>query len=51
MKPYRTPIAYREEVSKQIESMSKAGVISPSNSSYAAPLLRVTKKDGSIGVS
>ena len=50
MKPYRTPIAYREEVSKQIDSMLKAGIISPSNSSYAAPLLCVPKKDGSIRI-
>ena len=50
MKPYRTPMAYREEVNQQINDMLKAGVISPSNSSYAAPLLCVPKKDGSTRI-
>jgi hypothetical protein len=46
MRPYRTPLAYRGEVKRQIEEMLKAGIISPSNSSYASPVLCVPKKDG-----
>ena len=49
-KPYRTPFAYREEVGRQIDEMLKLGLISPSNSSWAAPILCVKKKDGGIRI-
>jgi transposase InsO family protein len=49
-KPYRTPFAYREEVKEQIDEMLKAKLISPSNSSWAAPILCVPKKDGGVRI-
>eukprot|EP00731_Ephydatia_muelleri_P009850 Em0005g436a len=44
--PYRLPHAYRELVRKEINEMLEAGVIEPSNSEWAAPIVLVDKKDG-----
>lgn len=46
--PYRLPHAYRELVRKEIEEMLEAGVIEPSNSEWAAPIVLVDKKDGTM---
>ena len=48
MRPYRTPLAYRGEVRRQVNDMLKAGLISPSNSNYAAPVVCVPKRDGGV---
>ena len=45
---YRLPNAYREAVNAELEEMLQAGIIKPSMSPWASPLLPVKKKDGSI---
>ena len=49
-KPYRTPLAYREEVRNQIREMLAASLISPSNSSYAAPIICIKKRTGGVRI-
>ena len=44
--PRRMPFAVREEVAKHLQKMEKAGVIRPSNSPWASPIVLVRKKDG-----
>ena len=41
------PFAVRQEVARQLEEMQKSGVIGPSNSPWASPVVMVRKKDGS----
>ena len=45
-RPYRLPFAAREEVARQIKKMEDAGVIRPSKSPWASPIVLVRKKDG-----
>nr|XP_027099356.1 uncharacterized protein LOC113718666 [Coffea arabica] len=45
MKPYRYPHSQKAEIEKQIADMLKSGIIKPSNSPYASPVLLVKKKD------
>ena len=45
-RPYRLPFAAREEVARQIKKMEDAGVIRPSKSPWASPIVFVRKKDG-----
>ena len=45
---YRLNPLEREEVTKQITELLKKGLIEPSTSPYGAPILFVTKKDGSL---
>ncbi|XP_027172283.1 uncharacterized protein LOC113771935 [Coffea eugenioides] len=45
MKPYRYPHSQKAEIERQIADMLKAGIIKPSNSPYASPVLLVKKKD------
>ena len=44
--PRRMPFSTRKAVAQHIEKMEKAGVIQPSNSSWASPIVLVCKKDG-----
>ena len=46
-KPYRTPLAKREVVEREIDKMLKAGVIRPSASNWSSPITLVPKPDGS----
>ena len=46
--PYRVPHAYRTEVEEELQAMLKAGIVEPSSSSWAAPIVLVKKKDGSL---
>ena len=45
-RPRRLPIAAKQEVARQIQSMQEAGVIQPSNSPWVSPIVLVHKKDG-----
>ena len=45
--PYRLPFSQRQMVQEHIDAMLKAGVISPSQSPWASPIVIVDKKDGS----
>ena len=47
LKPYRTPFAKRQIVSKAVDEMLKADIIRPSKSPWCFPVVVVTKKDGS----
>ena len=46
--PYRVPHAYRGEVERQVTEMLEEGVIEPSTSDWAAPIVLVRKKDGTL---
>jgi hypothetical protein len=46
-RPYRYSPKHKSEIEKQIKQMLEAGVISPSMSPFAPPVLLVLKKDGS----
>ncbi|XP_064398966.1 uncharacterized protein LOC135345475 [Halichondria panicea] len=44
----RTPFAVRGEVARQLREMQENGVISPSASPWASPVVLVRKKDGTL---
>ncbi len=44
----RVPYAFREESNKQIEDMLGKGIISPSTSPWASPIVLVRKKSGEL---
>lgn len=46
-KPYPVPYAERPRVNKEIDELLQAGIIVPSTSEYASPMLLVKKPDGS----
>ena len=46
-RPYRTPFAVRAEVTQMLKKMEAAGVIEPSHSPWASPIVLVRKRDGS----
>ena len=46
--PYRTPIVRRDQIKKMIDQMQKQGIVQPSKSSWASPIVLVPKKDGSL---
>ena len=46
--PYRIPQKLEEEVNKEIEKMLEMGIIRPSTSPWAAPVVIVPKPDGTI---
>ena len=43
----RMPFVVRQEVAKQLKRMQEIGVIQPSKSPWASPVVMVRKKDGS----
>ena len=43
----KMPFAVRQEVARQLKKMQEAGVIKPSSSPWASPVVMVRKKDGS----
>ena len=46
--PYRIPHAYRDAMIKELKEMEKDGIIEPSVSEWASPIVVVKKKDGDI---
>ena len=47
-KPYRVPYSQRDVVKRELEEMMAAGVIQPSTSPWASPIVLVEKKDGGV---
>ena len=47
-RPYRLPHAYWDEVKQELRQMLAEGIIEPSQSDWASPIVLVRKKDGSI---
>ena len=45
IKPYWYPHSQKTEIERQIADMLSSGIIKPSNSPYASPVLLVKKKD------
>lgn len=46
-KPYAVPHSLRESLKSDLEEMQRMGIIRPSDSPYASPIVIVKKKDGS----
>jgi hypothetical protein len=46
LRPYRTPIVRRALISEMVDNMRKQGIIQPSVSPWASPIVLVPKKDG-----
>ena len=46
--PYRTPMVRREKMAGMIDEMQAQGVVRPSSSPWASPVVLVPKKDGSL---
>ena len=46
--PYRLPHSYRAVVRDEISKMLEEGIIEPSKSAWAAPIVLVPKKDGTL---
>ena len=45
--PYRTPMVQRERIAQLIQQMQEQGVVKPSCSPWASPIVLVPKRDGS----
>ena len=50
MRPYRVPEIFRAEVNKQIKELLDQGLIRPSSSPMASPIVCVAKKDGGVRI-
>ena len=47
-RPYRVPLAMRETMKKELDKMLELGVVQPSASPWASPVVLVEKKDGDV---
>jgi len=47
-KPYPTPYRKREVISEEMQKMMEMGLVSPSQSPFAFPVVRVSKKEGPL---
>lgn len=45
---HRVPFAVRDNITRSLQEMQDSGVIEPSNSPWASPVVLVQKKDGSL---
>ncbi|XP_076109456.1 uncharacterized protein LOC143078481 [Mytilus galloprovincialis] len=48
LRPYRIPLSKKLDAEEEIRKMAELGIIEPSSSAWCAPIVMVTKKDGSI---
>jgi hypothetical protein len=46
LRPFPVPLALRDKLNEEIDSMLKLGIIEPSNAKYASPLVMIKKADG-----
>ena len=46
--PYRTPVVRRQQMDEMVTAMQKQGIVEPSSSPWASPVILVPKKDGSL---
>ena len=46
--PYRTPFSQREKIAELIADMEQRGIVQPSSSPWASPVVLVPKKDGKL---
>ena len=46
--PYRTPFSQRETIAELIADMERRGIVQPSSSPWASPIVLVPKKDGKV---
>ena len=46
--PYRVPYAYKDAMEQELSGMLEAGIVEPSSSEWAAPIVLVKKKDGTL---
>ena len=46
--PYRAPMIYREKIAEMVMEMQERGIVQPSMSPWASPVILVPKKDGSL---
>ena len=46
--PYRTAIARRDTIRQMVDQMQSQGIVRPSHSPWASPVVLVPKKDGSL---
>ena len=49
-RPYRVPVAWQEAVRQEILQMLSLGIITPSDSPWASPIVTVRKKDGCVSI-
>ena len=45
--PYHTLIIYRDKIAEMVKEMKERGIVQPSTSPWASPVVLVPKKDGS----
>lgn len=48
--PYRLPHAYRDSVQKELKEMLELGIIEPTSSEWASPMVVIKKNDGSLRI-
>lgn len=48
IRPYKYPPSMKDEIKRQVQDMLSQGIIQPSSSAFASPVLLVRKKDGSF---
>ena len=46
--PYRTPVVRRQKMNEMVSDMREQGVVQPSSSPWASPVVLVPKKDGTL---
>ena len=46
--PYRTPVVRRQRMNGMVQNMQEQGIVQPSSSPWASPVVLVPKKDGSL---
>ncbi|HMK58804.1 MAG TPA: RNase H-like domain-containing protein [Nitrososphaeraceae archaeon] len=46
LRPFPVPLALRDKLNEEIDSMLKLDIIEPSNAKYASPLVMIKKADG-----